>query len=85
MLFYSVCHQLLAVVATEVVDLLDYIPVEKHYEMLKNAVIRHIRKSDERMLHNLFNNLNLCHTKPSQLLRKMRALLGDNSMSNAVL
>lgn len=39
----------------------------------------------ERKLRDLFNNLTLGSSKPSQFLRKMRILLGSNNMSDTVL
>lgn len=36
----------------------------------------------ERKLRDLFNNLTLGSSKPSQFLREMRILLGSNSMSD---
>lgn len=60
-------------------------PKEKPYDTLKAAIIRRVGKSEERRLHDLFNNVNQGYMKPSQLLRKMRSLLGDNTMSEVVL
>lgn len=72
-------------VAAEVVDLLDQMPEDKPYDKLKNAIIRRMGTSDGKKLHDLFNNLTLGHMKPSQLLRKMKSLLGDSTMSETVL
>ena len=41
--------------------------------------------SDEKRLHDLFNSLTLAHMKPSQLLRKMKSLLENSTMSEKVL
>lgn len=41
--------------------------------------------SEERCLHDLFNNLYLGQNKPSQLFRKMKTLFGHNTMSDTVL
>lgn len=72
-------------VALEVADLLSEVPAEKPYDTLKDAILYRTGESEERRLHDLFNNLHLGHYKPSQLLRKMKALLGDNTMSDTVL
>lgn len=80
-----VVEKLPADVASEVVDLLNDMPKEKPYDTLKAAIIRCVGKSEERRLHDLFNNVNQGYMKPSQLLRKMRSLLGDNTMSEVVL
>lgn len=80
-----VVEKIPADVAMEVVDLLNEIPAENPYETLKNAFIRRSSESEERKLHDLFNNLNVGHLKPSQLLRKGKSLLGVNIMSETML
>ena len=72
-------------VATEVVDLLDHIPEDKPYDAQKNAIIKRMGTSDGKKLHDLFYNLTLGHMTPSQLLRKIKSLLGSNTMSETVL
>lgn len=72
-------------VATEVSDLLTNMPVEKPYEVLKDAILCRTGFSEERKLRELFTNVTLGTSKPSQLLRKMRTLLGTNTMSDAIL
>lgn len=49
------------------------------------AQLNSIFNAKKRRLHDLFNNVNQGYMKPSQLLRKMRSLLGDNTMSEVVL
>ena len=71
--------------AAEVVDLLDHMPEDKPYDTLKNAIIRRMGTSDGKKLHDLFYNLTLGHMTPSQLLRKIKSLLGSNTMSETVL
>ncbi|CAE1260587.1 unnamed protein product [Acanthosepion pharaonis] len=72
-------------VALKVADLLSEVTAEKPYDTLKDAILYRTGESEERRLHDLFNNHHLGHYKPSQLLRKMKALLGDNTMSDTVL
>ena len=72
-------------VAAEVVDLLDHMPEDKPYDTLKNTIIRRMGTSDGKKLHDLFYNLTLGHMTPSQLLRKIKFLLGSNTMSETVL
>ena len=72
-------------VAAEVVDLLDHMPEDKPYDTLKNAIIKRMGTSDGKKLHDLFYNLTLGHMTPSQLLRKIKSLLGSNTMSETVL
>ena len=72
-------------VAAEVIDLLDHMPEDKPYDTLKNAIIKRMGTSDGKKLHDLFYNLTLGHMTPSQLLRKIKSLLGSNTMSETVL
>lgn len=72
-------------VATEVIDVLEYMPEEKPYDTLKNAIIRCTGGSKQRRIYNLFNNLRLGDMKHSQLLRKMKAVLGIKVMCDTVL
>lgn len=68
--------------ATEVSGLLSEMPADKPYDILKVAVIHRTGESEERRLHDLFNNLPLGQNKPSQLMGKMQTLLGCNMMSD---
>lgn len=43
----------------EVSDLLDEMPEDKPYDVLKEAIIHRAGESGERPLHHLFNNLPL--------------------------
>ena len=72
-------------VANEVTDLLDPMPEDMPYDTLKAAIIKRTGKSDESKLRDLFNNVELGNRTPSQLLRHMKMLLGDNDMSTYVL
>lgn len=72
-------------VTNEVVNLLDHMPGEMLYETLKSTIIRRLGESNERILHDLFNSITLDISKPSQLLHKMKALLGNNTMFETVL
>ena len=72
-------------VANEVTDLLDPMPEDRPYDILKAAILKRTGKSDESKLRDLFNNIELGHRTPSQLLRQMKMLLGDNEMSTYVL
>lgn len=60
-------------------------PSDKPYDPLKEAILHRNGQSVEQKLRDLFNNLSLGQSKPSQLLRKMRVLLGSNTMSDTVL
>ncbi|BHF74693.1 hypothetical protein SprV_0501778000 [Sparganum proliferum] len=62
-------------VAVDVDDLLDPIPANDPYTQLKNAVIQRVAKSANRMLRELFTQVELGDQIPSQLMRHMRSLL----------
>ncbi|BHF74688.1 hypothetical protein SprV_0501777500 [Sparganum proliferum] len=73
---YSYVVQSLAFdVAVDVDDLLDPIPANDPYTQLKNAVIQRVAKSANRMLRELFTQVELGDQIPSQLMRHMRSLL----------
>ena len=72
-------------IAAEVTDILDPMPEHQPYDTLKEAIIKRIGKSDEAKLRELFNNVQLENRTPSQLLRQMKALLGNHEMSDKVL
>ncbi|VDM02000.1 unnamed protein product [Schistocephalus solidus] len=55
-------------VAVDVEDLLDPIPAEKPHTQLKDAVINRVAKSANRMLRELFTQVELGDQTPSQLM-----------------
>ena len=72
-------------IAQEVQDLLDPVPEENPYDILKAAILKRTGKSNENNLRDLFNNLELGHRTPSQLLRHMKSLVNQDDMSeNAI-
>ncbi|CAE1266887.1 unnamed protein product [Acanthosepion pharaonis] len=83
--FASVVEKLPADVASEVADILNDLPSDKPYEVLKQAILQRTGCSEERKFRELLTNVTLGSSKPSQLLRRMQTLLGANSMSEAVL
>uniref|UniRef100_A0A0X3NTJ4 DUF7041 domain-containing protein n=1 Tax=Schistocephalus solidus TaxID=70667 RepID=A0A0X3NTJ4_SCHSO len=71
-------------VAVDVEDLLDPIPAEEPYTQLKDAVINRVAKSANRMLRELFTQVELGDQTPSQLMRHMRSLLAGRHMDDAI-
>nr|VZH96035.1 unnamed protein product [Spirometra erinaceieuropaei] len=69
-------------VAVDVDDLLDPIPANDSYTHLKNAVIQRVAKSTNRMLRELFTQVELGDQTPSQLMRHMRSLLAGHHMDD---
>lgn len=83
--FAYVVEKLPPNISSEVSDLLDNVPTENAFDVLQEAIINRTGKSEERRINDLFNKLRLDQNKPTQLLRKMKNLLGNNIMSEALL
>lgn len=71
-------------VATEVRDLL-LAPPENPYTTLKAALIKRVGVSDDVRLTQLLEDEPLGDRRPSQLLRRMRQLLGASTMDDTIL
>lgn len=72
-------------VALEIRDIILSPPAERPYDVLKEELIRRTAASEQRRLHQLLNAEELGDRKPTQLLRRMRQLLGDNSTDTPLL
>ncbi|KAK2575247.1 hypothetical protein KPH14_012762 [Odynerus spinipes] len=64
---------------TAVSDVLENPPDADKYDTLKNTLINRFSDSQEKQLRILLSTLELGDRKPSQLLREMRSLAGDNA------
>ncbi|CAE1263959.1 unnamed protein product [Acanthosepion pharaonis] len=82
--FAAVVEKLPAEVAAEVADILTSLPIEKPYETLKQAMLHRSGFSEERKRRDLLTNVTIGDAKPSQLLRRMQQLLGENDISTTV-
>ncbi|BHF65520.1 hypothetical protein SprV_0200853300 [Sparganum proliferum] len=71
-------------VAVDVDDLLDPIPANDPYTQLKNAVIQKVVESANRMLRELFTQVELGDQTLSQLMHRMRSLLAGRHMDDAI-
>nr|VZI25624.1 unnamed protein product [Spirometra erinaceieuropaei] len=71
-------------VAVTVEDLHDPIAADEPYTRLKEAVIQRVAKSTNRMLRELFTQVELGDQTPSQLVRHMRSLLTGRHREDAI-
>ncbi|CAE1289939.1 unnamed protein product [Acanthosepion pharaonis] len=82
--FASVVEKLPAEVVAEVGDILTSLTTDKPYETLKQVILHRTGFSEERKIRDLLTNVTIGDSKPSQLLRCMQQLLGDNNISATV-
>ena len=64
--------------ATEVCDLILNVPTN-HYDTLKQQLIARTAVPEQRRLQQLLHSVELGDCRPTQLLRRMQQLLGDNT------
>ena len=72
-------------ITQEIRDILINPPAENLYDTLKTELIKCTSASEKNRLHQLLNSEELGDRKPSQLLRKMRQLLGDTQLEDGIL
>ena len=72
-------------IAQEVRDFIIDEPAEKPFATLKAALIARTSASEQKRLQQLLTEEELGDRKPSQLLRRMRQLLGDRKLENSIL
>lgn len=82
--FAYVVEKLPPKVVSAVSDLLDNVLTDKPFDTLREAIIYRRGESEERRINDLFKTLPLGDSKPTQLLRKMKNLLGKNIMSDSL-
>ncbi|XP_064472452.1 uncharacterized protein LOC135386843 [Ornithodoros turicata] len=76
---------LLADTAAEIRDIILQPPLDKPYDTLKAELIARTTMSSQRRLQQLLTNEELGDQKPTQLLRRMRALVGDATLDSSLL
>ena len=72
-------------IAAEVRELLLTPPQDNPYDTIKKELIRRTSESEQKRLHKLLTAEELGDRKPSQLLRRMRQLLGDRTLEVSIL
>ncbi|KAL0867491.1 hypothetical protein ABMA27_000911 [Loxostege sticticalis] len=76
--FYHVIAQLDHQYAAEVKDIITAPPKENKYEKLKNELIKRLSESQEKKVKQLLVHEELGDRKPSQFLRHLQTLAGQN-------
>eukprot|EP00794_Sanderia_malayensis_P002424 gene2424-biopygen1310 len=69
-------------IAQKIRDLLIQPPADEPYEHLKTELIKRASASEQKRSHQLLISEELGETKPSQLLQRMRQLLGDSHLED---
>ncbi|PIK61894.1 hypothetical protein BSL78_01225 [Apostichopus japonicus] len=83
--FAFVISSLQPEVAQEVRDILLNPPPTNRYDTLKAELIKRTPQSEQKRLRQLLTTEDLGDRKPSQLLRRMYQLLGDQSLETSIL
>ncbi|XP_064478267.1 uncharacterized protein LOC135391764 [Ornithodoros turicata] len=71
--------------AAEIRDIILQPPLDEPYDTLKTELIARTTMSSQRRLQQLLTNEELGDHKPTQLLRRMRALAGDATLDSTLL
>ncbi|XP_064462671.1 uncharacterized protein LOC135373388 [Ornithodoros turicata] len=77
--FYHVISALSPAAAEEVQDLIISPPTQNAYDQLKSALLKRTSASDHDRLRQLLSAQELGDRRPTQLLRRMKQLLGDDA------
>ncbi|VDP37207.1 unnamed protein product, partial [Echinostoma caproni] len=82
-------HKLLSAIPRDMLinfrDIYMNIPAHNPYDVLKEALLRRMAVSEEKRIQLLLSGIQLGNLKPSQLLRQMRALVGNTTLDDSVL
>lgn len=71
--------------ASEISDLMLNPPAENRYQTLKTLLIQRVSLSEDQRVRQLLTAEELGDTKPSQLLRRMRSLIGTTHVEDSFL
>ncbi|XP_014663438.1 PREDICTED: uncharacterized protein LOC106806098 [Priapulus caudatus] len=82
--FFHIVSALQPEIAVEVRDLIITPPASKPYTTLKAELIKRTSASEQRRVQLLLSEEELGDKKPSQLLRRMRQLLGDRHLEEGI-
>ena len=68
----------------EISDIILHPPANQRYEALKSRLFQVYEESEQRQVQRLLSEMELGDMKPSQLLRRMKNLAGDNISDSAL-
>ncbi|TNN09052.1 hypothetical protein EWB00_006525, partial [Schistosoma japonicum] len=83
--YRDLCSVLPPSVAKEVRDLILSPPTPQPYTILRREIMNRLSLSDGQRIQRLFQRKTLGDRSPSQFLRHLQALVGDNTVGEAVL
>ena len=72
-------------IAEKIKDILEHPPTEKQFDVLKEAILSRLERSDNAKLRELLNNISMGDSTPSQLLRFMKSLLERRHMDESIM
>ena len=84
-MFTHVVEALPSEIAEEVEDILEHPPTEKQFDVLKEAILPRLERSDNAKFRELLNNVSMGDGTPSQLLRFMKSLLRRRHMNESIM
>ena len=84
-MFWYVVSELPSHVTKEVYDIIEPIPAESPYDVLKSAILKRTTPSEDARLQQLLCETELGDRTPSQLLRHMRTLADRNHINDCIL
>ena len=83
--FSQVVGQLPLEIVTDLLDVIDPVPVIAHYDTLKAVLIKRFAKSEEANIHQLLSGVELGDRTPSQLLRHTQHLVSGKNFDESIL
>ena len=84
-MFTHVVEALPSEIAKEIEDILEHPPTKKQFDVLKEAILSRLERSDNAKLRELLNNVSMGDRTPSQLLHFMKSLLGRRHMDESIM
>ena len=80
--FHTVVAAIESSVLSQIIDIVLNPPVDNMYNTLKTRLLEHYAVSEQKHIRKLLQNLELGDMRPTQLLREMRDLAGNEMNDN---